>query len=225
MKCGEFFYAQGFVDMAIDFFAGGLDANVKRHEPETGTDIYVRELKALDEIAEAIDENDPLKPDSIRLSAKQEAFALSYIETGSAGIAYALAYGTRPGATAKEAKATAARRGAELLEHPLLQARMLELHRTLREKTGVTVEYLTGQFREAIDLAKRTEKAAAFVQAINGLMKLHGLGLERKEITVTDTLRKMSSAELLAYEAELDAELKKLKAAGKQTAPGSKRMN
>ena len=211
--------------MAIDFFTGGLDAGIDKLDPAEADEAYVRELRALDDIAEAIDGSDPLRPEAIKLSPRQEAFALAYIETGVDHLAYALSYGIRPGKGANEAKATATRRGVALREHPLMQARILELHRTLREKTGVTVEYLTGQFREAIDLAKRTEKAAAFVQALNGLMKLHGLGLERKEITVTDTLRKMTSAELAAYEAELDAELKKLGHDGKSVGPGSKAVN
>jgi len=190
----------------IDFF--------KTEEPEKEADPYIDELRALEAIEHQIDLNDPLRPEKIILTPRQEAYCLAYVETGQDNVAYTLAYGSKRGA--RHDKDLGRRRGSALREHPIVQARIIEIQRALREKTGVTVEWLTGQFREAIDLAKETSKAAAYVQALNGLMKLHGLGLERKEITVADNLRGMSSAELRAYEAEIEAELTKL-----QNAPSS----
>lgn len=210
------FYATGFA--MIDFLnppAAGEDAD----------DTYAAELRALDAVTEAVEESEPLKADSITLSPRLEAFCLGYIETGEMQLAYALAFGSRPRISPQEAKKAACRRGAELLEHPAVRIRILELHRQMREQTGVTVEYLTGQYREAIDLAKSTQKAAALVQALNGLAKLHGLGIERKEVTVVDALGTMSESELRAYEAEIDAELAKLGKAGKTTAAGNRTVN
>lgn len=62
-----------------------------------------------------------------------------------------------------------------------IKRRLAELTRHIAVKTRVTVESLTEEFNEAIELAKETKNAPAITQAAIAKGKLHGLMIDRKE--------------------------------------------
>ncbi len=123
----------------------------------------------------------PAKP-STPLStptAKQEAFALAYVETGNASEAYRRAFavgeGTKPETVWSEASRTLADRR--------VSARVMELQELARLRMLVSVESLTAELEAARLLAMESENgASAAVAAILGKAKLHGLLVEKKEL-------------------------------------------
>lgn len=104
------------------------------------------------------------------LTPKQEAFCLSYMETGNASEAYRRAY------DAKKMKPETVNRAAkELADHPKISARMAELQAEAKERAMVTVESLTRELEEARLLAMQEASPAPAVAATMGKAKLHGL--------------------------------------------------
>lgn len=141
-----------------------------------------------------------------KLTVKQEAFAQAYVETGNATEAYKRVYDIDPNALPKTWNEEACR----IANTPKVAARVKKLQEMNRKRLEVTVESLTLDFRDAIEFAREQAKPSAVVTALQGLMKLHGLGVERKEVTIKDDLRGMSKAELEAYEKDIEAQLVKL---------------
>lgn len=112
------------------------------------------------------------------LTAKQEAFARSYVETGNASEAYRQAYNV--GVNTKTE--TVNKRASELLANGEVTGRVAELQSQATERTMVTVESLTLELEEARMKAMADEKgASAAVSAVMGKAKLHGLLVEKAE--------------------------------------------
>ena len=112
------------------------------------------------------------------LTAKQEAFARAYVETGNASEAYRRTYNvgekTKPESIWVKA--------SELLANGKVSVRVAELQSAASERTLVTVESLTKELDEARLHALKDEKgASAAVSAIMGKAKLHGLLVEKHE--------------------------------------------
>lgn len=114
------------------------------------------------------------------LTVKQEGFALAYVETGNASEAYRRSHDvgadTKPETVWSEA--------SRLLATPKVAARVKDLQQEARDLAMVSIGTLTGELEEARVKAMGDEKgASAAVSAIMGKAKLHGLLVEKAEVT------------------------------------------
>ncbi|MBF8764218.1 terminase small subunit [Pseudomonas putida] len=116
-----------------------------------------------------------------RFTDKMELFCLAYVETGNASEAYRRSYNT-----ANMADKTAQREGYNLLQNPLVQARIEELRIKVMERHEITVDTLLAELEEARLLGKETKKASAMVTASMGKAKLLGLDKQIVELTGKD---------------------------------------
>lgn len=108
----------------------------------------------------------------MKLTLKQEAFCLAYIETGSASAAYRQAYKTD-----KMKHETVNRTAHKLVNSHKIAARMQELRQPIIERHGVTVDTLMAELEEARQaaLGAETPQSSAAVGATMGKAKLLGL--------------------------------------------------
>lgn len=115
-----------------------------------------------------------------RFTEKMELFCLAYIETGNASEAYRRSYNT-----ANMADKTAQREGYNLLQNPLVQARIEELRTKVMERHEITVDTLLVELEEArkAALGAETPQTSAAVSATMGKAKL--LGLDKKIVELT----------------------------------------
>lgn len=141
-----------------------------------------------------------------QLTPRQEQFAQAYLATGIGAEAYRQAYprsrNWKPDAVHVEA--------SKMRADPRVALRIEELSDEARRRNAITVDSLTADFRDAIELAKKCGNPSAYVSALNGLMKLHGLGLEKRQVSTTkanDALQEMSLEELEDHIAKLNAEI------------------
>lgn len=111
-----------------------------------------------------------------KLTAKQEAFALKYVELGNASEAYRQSYNAEN--MSNEAIWVEACR---VLARPNVSLRVAELQMEAQERTLVTVESITKELDDAALLAKTEKQAAAMTSAIMGKAKVNGLLVDRKE--------------------------------------------
>ena len=119
------------------------------------------------------------------LTQKQEAFAHAYLANkGNASEAYRKAY------SAKNMSAQAIWvEASRLLQHPTVALRVAEARQTITEKSEeklvITVEKLTAMTMDAYRLAMHdgVKAPSAAVKASEFLGKLHGLVVERREVT------------------------------------------
>jgi phage terminase small subunit len=119
--------------------------------------------------------------DDLKLTPKQEKFCLKYIETGNATEAYYAAYdaeGSKP--------ITANRRAKELLDNSKIAARVRALQAMHVERHIVTVDSITTELEEARQIAITTKQSSAAVSASLGKAKLHGLIVDKGELTGKD---------------------------------------
>lgn len=126
------------------------------------------------------------------LTEKQEAFVRFYIETGNASQAYRRAYDAsnmKPESVNRKAK--------ECMDNGKIAARLAELRGRSAAKLNITVEYLTEKLEAALNKAmEETKGASAAVSAAMGLGKLHGLIVDRKEVTHKTGVEDMDDHEL-----------------------------
>lgn len=115
------------------------------------------------------------------LTPKQEKFCLSYIETGNASEAYRLAYNA-----GKMKAGSIHRKAKELLDNGKITARINELRAAHRERHNVTVDSITTELEEARQQAIKAGSPSAAVAASMGKAKLHGLLVEKTEISGKD---------------------------------------
>lgn len=119
------------------------------------------------------------------LTARQEAFALAYVETRNASEAYRRAYdasGMKPETLSVEACRT--------LAHAKVAARVMALEEEARERNAVTVDTLTAKLEEARAHAMKDDKgASAAVSAVMGVAKLHGLLIDRTDLVAKVDVR------------------------------------
>ena len=116
----------------------------------------------------------------MKLTIKQEAFCLAYIELGDASAAYRTAYNT------SRMKSTTINRNAKAqLDHSKIAARIKELQYSALERHNVTVDSLLLELEEARQcaLAAETPQTSAAVGATMGKAKL--MGLDKQLIDVT----------------------------------------
>lgn len=105
-----------------------------------------------------------------KLTPKQEAFCLAYIETGNASEAYRQAYDcSKMSNEAINVEAT------KLLNNPKIALRVDELQTAHRERHKITVDELIEELEQARAIAKEKGNATAMVSATMGKAKLLGL--------------------------------------------------
>jgi phage terminase small subunit len=113
-----------------------------------------------------------------RITPKQEKFAALYVETGNASEAYRQAYDCL-----RMKPETIWREGCELLQNPKVATRIETLRAAHLKRHEITVDSLTLELEEARNLAKEQGTAAAMVSATLGKAKLHGLLIDKGELT------------------------------------------
>lgn len=117
------------------------------------------------------------------LTAKREAFAVAYVETGNASEAYRRAYSTenfKPESINVNA--------SKLLADAKVSQRVKELQAIAVERALVTVQSLTEELEEARALALQERQPSAAVSASMGKAKLHGLLTDKQQTEHTGTI-------------------------------------
>jgi phage terminase small subunit len=110
-----------------------------------------------------------------QLTFKQQRFVEEFLVDGNAKQA-----AIRAGYSEK----TAEQQGYQLLQNTLVLAAIEAGHKILRERCAVSVETLTDELEAARLHAMADEKgASAAVSAIMGKAKLHGLIVDKKELS------------------------------------------
>jgi phage terminase small subunit len=111
---------------------------------------------------------------SDKLTQKQEAFALAYVEIGNASEAYRRAYYAE-----NMQPQTVWVKASELLSNGNVAVRVMELQEAARERTLVTVESLCRELDADRELARDEKQASAAISAVMGKAKLHGLLIDK----------------------------------------------
>lgn len=123
------------------------------------------------------------------LTAKREAFAVAYVETGNASEAYRRSF------NAENFKPESVNVNAsKLLADAKVSQRVKELQAQAAERALVTVQSLTQELEEARALALQEGQPSAAVSASMGKAKLHGLLTDKQQtehsgIVVTEVRR------------------------------------
>jgi phage terminase small subunit len=113
------------------------------------------------------------------LTIKQAEFALKYVELGNAAEAYRQSYDVGEDTKPETVWADASR----VLARPLVAARVFGLQEAARKAHEVTLESITKELDENRELALNEKQSAAATAATMGKAKMHGLLVEKKEIS------------------------------------------
>lgn len=105
------------------------------------------------------------------LTAKQEAFALAYVETGNAAEAYRRAYDVRAATQHSSIYVNA----SKLLDNAKVMQRVTDLQKEAAEMCLYTVKDAFTEYETARQLALQENNPSAAVSAVNGKVKLFGL--------------------------------------------------
>lgn len=112
-----------------------------------------------------------------KLTPKQEAFCLAFIETNNASEAYRRAY------DAENMKPeTIWKRSCELMADGNVTGRVKELKALVTERALVSVLSITQELEEARALALQEGQPSAAVSASMGKAKLHGLLVDKVDV-------------------------------------------
>lgn len=128
---------------------------------------------------------------SDKLTPKQEAFALKYVECGNASEAYRHAY------NAENTKQDVIWvKASQTLANGKVSVRIMELQAEARERTQVTIESITRELDEDRKLARENDQAAAAVSAVMSKAKLHGLVVNKTEVTRKRSVEDLDDSEI-----------------------------
>lgn len=89
-------------------------------------------------------------------------------------------------------------KASQWLAEPKVQIRLQELRQSSAEKHGITVQSATEMLMADRELARKLEMPAAAISAVMGIAKLHGLIVDKSEVTRKRDVTDISDAELLA---------------------------
>jgi phage terminase small subunit len=119
-----------------------------------------------------------------KLTPKQEAFCLAYIETGNASEAYRRAY-----SAGKMKVNVVAVKSCELLKNGNVAVRVSELQAAAAERNEITVDDLLAELEDArkAALGASSPQTSAAVAATMGKAKLLGFLVEKVNANVTTT--------------------------------------
>jgi len=109
-----------------------------------------------------------------KLTPKQEAFALAYVETGNASEAYRRSYDAEN--MQQEGIWVAACR---VLANAKVSLKVAELQMAAQERTLVTIESITRELEVARYLAETEKQSSAMTAAIMGKAKVNGLLIDK----------------------------------------------
>ena len=116
-----------------------------------------------------------------KLTAKQEAFCVAYIETGNASEAYRLSY------DAENCKPeTVNSKASILLARVDIRARLEEIQKPVRERAEISLESHLNRLKHLSDMAEAAEQYSSAIKAEESRGKASGLYTEKKEITGKD---------------------------------------
>ena len=127
-----------------------------------------------------------------KLTPKQEAFVLAYIETGNASEAYRRAYNAE-----NMSEKVIHNKASDLLKRGDIRVRIEALQKHHQQRHAVTVDSLTNKLIEDRELAHKNEQASAAIAATMGKAKLHGL--LKDKIEHSGDVELSSSAEWARY--------------------------
>lgn len=116
------------------------------------------------------------------LDPVREAFVQEYHATGNASEALRKA---KPHSRKWKDNAVHVK-ASQMLAEDKVQLRLHELQAEAREKHGVTIESLTAELEEARTFAKSVGQSGPMVTAVMGKAKLHGLIVDKNEVTGKD---------------------------------------
>lgn len=130
----------------------------------------------------------------MKLTVKQEAFCLAYIETGNASEAYRRSYSAE-----KMKQEVVAIEASRLLDNPNVALRVAELQQSVVKRHEVTVDSLMLELEEArvAAMGASNPQSAAAVAATMGKAKLAGLLVDKIEAKVNN-LSEVKDDELAA---------------------------
>lgn len=134
------------------------------------------------------------------LTPKQDAFALAYVETGNACEAYRRAYNPR-----RMSQKAITVESTRLLKHPSIALAIDKDPAGARARHEISVDGLTIMLDDAYQQAIKLGQASAAVSAVMAIAKLHGLVVDKIEITKKRDLVGLSDSELLAIIAKGEA--------------------
>ena len=117
-----------------------------------------------------------------KLTPKQEAFAMVYVETGNASEAYRTAYDVDNNTSNNSISVEA----SKLKNNPKITLRIEELQELAQERHSITVDSLTDELENARLTACEAGQASPMVAATMGKAKLHGLLTDKAEVTSPD---------------------------------------
>lgn len=125
------------------------------------------------------------------MTPKQEAFARAYVETGNASEAYRRSY------NAGNMKPEAIKvKACELLKNGNVAVTVERLQLKHQKRHEITVDSITEMLKADRELARENAQSGAAVTAAMGLAKLHGLIVEKREVTHKQGVEDLSDAEL-----------------------------
>jgi phage terminase small subunit len=110
----------------------------------------------------------------MKLTQKQEGFCQLVASGSNYSDAYRGAYDC-----VRMKDATVNRSAAALAKDHKIATRIAVLNRKHQQRHDITVDTITADFQENIQLAKELNKPEAVNSSLNGLMKLYGLGVEK----------------------------------------------
>lgn len=113
-----------------------------------------------------------------KLTPKQEKFAQKYIETGNASEAYRQVYNAD-----KMQTETIHVAASQLLGNHKVLARIETLQAASQKRHDVTIDSITTELEEAREIGKGEKQAGSMVQATMGKAKIHGLIVDRGEVS------------------------------------------
>ena len=115
-----------------------------------------------------------------KLTPKQEAFCLKYVECSNQSEAYRHAYdvgeNTKP--------ETVWVKACELMSGGKVSARVFALQQMAQERTLVTIESITIELEEARQMGLHTEQGSAMTAASMGKAKVNGLLVDKVDANI-----------------------------------------
>jgi len=129
-----------------------------------------------------------------KLTPKQEAFAMAYVESGNASKAYKAAYYVNENTNNNSISVEA----SKLKNSPKITLRILEMQEDMRERLEVTIDGLTKELEYARVTAQENGQASAMVSATMGKAKLHGVLTDKAQISSPDETMKPTTIVLVA---------------------------
>jgi phage terminase small subunit len=135
----------------------------------------------------------------LKLTAKQEAFCLAYLETGNASEAYRRAYLPK-----KMTDKSVNEKASQMLAMVKIQSRLEELRAPVRERAMLTLESHLARLEE---LSRKAEEAEQFSAAITAeTNRGKAVGLYKDKVEHSGTINTTPPViQILAYDDQADS--------------------